>query len=124
MTKFKINNKWENNLQFWIEGGNSKEKSNSQKIKKTKNRIQNNDDQSWNISKLKDNSKILNDQYEFWEEERERKKRKKKRLVATHHHIIDDTSTLYGKRHLNFFNAAMKIIVWMWWDVTHTSKKL
>jgi hypothetical protein len=35
-TKFKINNKWEKNLQFWIEGGNSNEKSNSQGIKKQK----------------------------------------------------------------------------------------
>jgi hypothetical protein len=35
-TKFKINNKWEKNLQFWIEGGNSNEKSNSQRIKKQK----------------------------------------------------------------------------------------
>jgi len=77
MTKFKINNKWEKNLQFWIEGGNSKEKSNSQTIKKTKNSIQNNDDQSWNISKLEDNSKILNDQYEFLGEERKRRKKKR-----------------------------------------------
>jgi hypothetical protein len=77
-TKFKINNKWEKNLQFWIEGGNSNEKSNSQRIKKTKNNIQNNENQNWNISKLEDSSKILNDQREFWGEEREKRKEKKK----------------------------------------------
>jgi hypothetical protein len=115
-TKFKINNKWEKNLQFWIEGGNSNEKSNSQRIKKTKNNIQNNENQNWNISKLEDSSKILNDQREFWGEEREKRKEKKKRSVPTHHNIINDTSTLYGKRHLESSNTAMKIIVWMWWD--------
>jgi hypothetical protein len=86
------------------------------KDKKTKISIQNNENQSWNISKLEDSSKILNDQREFWGEEREKRKEKKKRSVPTHHNIINDTSTLYGKRHLESSNTAMKIIVWMWWD--------
>jgi malonyl CoA-acyl carrier protein transacylase len=48
-----------------------------------------------------------------FEGKREKREKKKKRSVPTHHHIIDDTSTLYGKRHLESSNAAMKIIVWM-----------